>query len=192
VALIPVYEWEISIARFFEGMPHDSALFEISNFISYPPKSVWVIYFAIIAILFAKFWPRINLLLVCSALAAGAGDLVSYRIVKMLFERPRPGSLISGCSEPSCWGFVSSHSTNIAALSTVLCLYDRRNIFWCLPLWIFVGGSRVVLGDHFALDVVFGGLLGVLVGLFSWYFLATLLSRTGSRIRLASNREDAA
>ena len=192
MALIPVFDWEVRIARYFETVPHDSALFEISNFVSYPPKYAWIILLVIVVAVSVKVWPRLNLLFLCTALAAGAGDLVSYRVVKILFERPRPGSLLSGCSQPSCWGFVSSHSTNIAALSTVLCLYDRRNILWCLPLWILIAGSRIVLGDHFALDVLLGGALGIFVGCTCWYFFAKLLSRSGSRFRLTKSLRDIA
>jgi membrane-associated phospholipid phosphatase len=133
--------------------------------------------FTVVLICLAKYWRRFNLLFACAGLAVVSGDLISYRVVKRFFERPRPGSFISGCTEPSCWGFVSSHSTNIAALSTILCLYDRRNVFWCLPIWFLVGGSRIVLGDHFALDVLFGGFLGVVIGFIIWYFLLALLPR---------------
>lgn len=175
--MIRVFEWEIEISRALQELPRSGVLYDFLHFWSYPPKFAWVIAFGIVAFLLIKFWPRLNLLIATCVLSAGAGDLISYRLVKRIFERPRPGSLISGCFSPDCWGFVSSHATNIAAASTVLCFYDRRNIFWCLPIWLLVSGSRVYLGDHFPLDVLFGGLLGILIGLFAQFIVQTLTLR---------------
>lgn len=169
MALIPVFDWEIGIDRLAQQLPHNGALFDFIFFWSHPSRMAWILIILVLLALLIRAWPKLNLAFLLAAVSAGAGDVVSRRVFKVLFQRPRPGSLISGCSSPDCWGFVSSHATNMAAVCTVFCLYDKRNAFWCLPLWLLVSTSRIYLNDHFPLDVVLGGVLGILIGVLVWH-----------------------
>ena len=97
------------------------------------------------------------------------GDFISRRVIKSFVMRPRPHFINMECHISKCWGFVSSHSTNITAARMLLCLYDRRNIFWALPVALLVCFSRIYLNDHFVLDVLGGAFLGSVIGWIVWF-----------------------
>jgi undecaprenyl-diphosphatase len=117
-----------------------------------------------VCLLFFKGWKKIGLPIFLALLGVGLADLVARRIIKALIMRPRPHYVGLDCSMSSCWGFVSSHSTNVTAACTILCLYDRRNLFWSIPVIFIVGISRLYFLDHFPLDVIGGTVLGFAIG----------------------------
>ena len=102
-------------------------------------------------------------------------DLVHVHMFKNTFMRLRP------CWDPEIssltriiegkggyYGFVSGHSANSAALVSFF-LLSYRNTHWLvkytLITWVFlVSYSRIYLGKHYTLDVLFGMLLGFLIG----------------------------
>lgn len=180
MSLIPIFRWEIETIDAAKKFPTEGPIHAFMEFWSYPPKIFWLVAIFSLVVLIVRNWPKLNWMLVMAILSVGASDLISRRAFKVLFQRPRPGSFLTGCDSPSCWGFISSHSSNIAAMAIIFCLFDKRNVFWCLPLWIIVAGSRVYLMDHFPLDVLFGGLIGSFIGITIWQFgrLANKYKRT--------------
>lgn len=65
--------------------------------------------------------------------------------------------------------FPSGHTASIFALATVIANYFRQKYicFLMIILSIAVGCSRIYLGHHFLIDVIFGAIIGVLFGSFS-------------------------
>jgi phosphatidylglycerophosphatase B len=52
----------------------------------------------------------------------------------------------------------------------------RRRIYFLLPLWaVLIGGSRVILGVHRPEDVVWGGAMGVVLGVVAFFSSRRLL-----------------
>ena len=78
------------------------------------------------------------------------------------------------CTQPACWGFVSSHAANIAAAATVIAFRYPVQVVWLIPLVGSVCFSRLFLHDHFPLDVIGGIILGLAIG--------SLVSRLSNRI----------
>jgi len=96
-------------------------------------------------------------------------DAIGTYVFKHTFLRPRPCialegvRLLVGCTNlPS---FPSNHAVNSSTLATLAILARP----WCwLPtaaLVLLVGFSRIYVGVHYPLDILGGGVLGVVVAL---------------------------
>lgn len=139
-------------------------------------KYVWIpCYVALAGWLIWKFRQKGAFLLLALILTVGIADTTSSRLVKKSVQRLRP------CNDPGVkdqvqllircgvgYSFTSSHATNHFAVATFLCftlgiLY--RKIRWPLWLWaLSIALGQVYVGVHYPLDILFGGLLGSLIG----------------------------
>jgi len=114
------------------------------------------------------------MLLISIALA----DLISTRIFKEFFQRLRPshteaivhllhlhqysdGNFYQG----GLYGFVSSHAANTFVIASFSSFVFRNKTYTILFfLWAsMVSYSRIYLGVHYPLDILFGALLGILL-----------------------------
>jgi len=66
----------------------------------------------------------------------------------------------------SLYGFVSSHAANVFAVFVFTTRLFRNRFFWMLMLFwaVIVSYSRIYSGVHYPLDILFGGLIGWLIG----------------------------
>ena len=113
-------------------------------------------------------------------------DRISVELFKEVFERLRPSHedkflgqirLLEG--KGGKFSFVSSHSTNVFGMSTwfVLLLRSRiPKIKWMYVWAALVAFSRIMVGKHYMLDIICGGILGCFIGYMVyqfWMFLNT-------------------
>lgn len=105
-----------------------------------------------------------------------ASDTISSKFIKYQVERPRPcreitmePAAIQRVSCGSGYSFTSSHAANhfcIAAfLITVFGYYMKR---WKYLWWVWaamISLAQVYVGVHYPLDVIGGGLLGIIIGM---------------------------
>lgn len=165
---MPVYPWEQNIIEIARSWPRDGLLFSFMHGIS--DFSITV-YFICVGIAFAVWrlgWRSISLCSAFSGFAVLLSEIVSRRVIKPFVMRPRPDYVGLDCHLNACWGFVSSHATNVFSVAVFLTLYDRRNAVWAIPVAATVAFSRIYLVDHFPLDVIGGAIIGALIGLWVW------------------------
>ena len=89
------------------------------------------------------------------------------------FQRLRPcnnptiNTIIRIVQSRKSFSFFSGHASNTMAVATFLYLIFKNNFkyFWLLFLWpLIFAYSRIYLGLHYPLDIVFGYLCGAILG----------------------------
>lgn len=144
-----------------------------------PHKAPWLLYGvapAALGIWLYKGRKHALKVLVVAALAVGACDLLSYRVLKPWAARPRPEysgvGAIMRVPSGGRLGFPSNHAGNAGAAAAVLSVaYPAASIvFWSLAC--LVAYSRVYVGMHFPLDVLAGLAIGAMIG---WPWAALML-----------------
>jgi len=65
------------------------------------------------------------------------------------------------------YGFVSAHASNTFAIATfsLLLFNNRRYTAFILPWALLISYSRIYLGVHYPGDVLFGAILGIIIGI---------------------------
>ena len=114
----------------------------------------------------------VGLLVVCLAAMITFTDQVT-NLFKDGFERLRPCAqegVVEFLRLGDChgFGFFSGHSSNsmVAAVFTILMLKSKykKFIFLMIPWSLMVGYSRIYIGKHYPLDVVYGLAFGAISG----------------------------
>lgn len=151
-------------------------------FLAISEIAIWIPFYAFfVFLLFKKFHLKTAIIFVLAAVACVAlCDQISVNAFKNVFERLRPCHtpdlegqfrlVKEGCG--GWFGFVSSHATNTFGFAILMGLIFKQKfpfVLWILLAWAtLISYSRVYLGVHFPLDVICGGLLGAVIGLFCY------------------------
>lgn len=131
-------------------------------------------YMLLVYLLFRKFGRQFWKPFVITLLVVTLCDRISVECFKEVFERLRPSHepgfegqirLLEG--KGGKFSFVSSHSTNVFGMSTwfiFLLKSEIPKIKWMYVWAALVAFSRIMVGKHYMLDIICGGILGFFIG----------------------------
>jgi undecaprenyl-diphosphatase len=155
-------------------------------------KLSWIpLYALLIFLLFKKKKQSGFIALLFITLIIVISDQGSVHLFKNVFERLRPCHFLDnvrlvteGCGGK--FGFISSHASNVFGLAVFIGSILNKKAFGLLFLWAaFVSFSRVYVGVHYPLDILFGMIYGttialILLKIYSKYenTLTNILKRT--------------
>ena len=169
---------DTDIFLFFNGM-HNSVFDIIMYWVS--KTAPWIPLWIFFIYLLIKTYGKKGIFVVLALVAAvGLADFISVHAFKNVFERLRPchNTQIQDMVHivrDHCggkYGFISSHASNMFAISTFmsLALYKRFPKSY-IPLFLWaslVGYSRIYLGVHYPGDIIGGAIVGSLIAWGSW------------------------
>lgn len=143
----------------------------------------WIpLYLLLLVYLGVKMGKKIGIWLLFVAINVAITDQISSHLFKPLVHRLRPCAdpaimqqvklLLSHCS--TGFSFTSSHAANhfgiamffVMTLSTYFNKYRYLFFIWAA----LIAYAQVYVGVHYPLDIIFGGLVGVLVGYLNGHF----------------------
>lgn len=146
--------------------------------ISWLGNSGWIWIVAGVALLFTKKYRRSGILVLVALLL---GLLIANLTIKPLVARLRPFQVDPTISllipPPGEFSFPSGHSVSSAAAATVLTLANKKFGWVAVPLALLIAFSRLYLYVHFPTDVIAGLLLGMAIGLLTWFVLRPVTAR---------------
>jgi undecaprenyl-diphosphatase len=177
-----IIELDERLFLYLNGL-HYNSLDTIMYWIS--EKYTWIPFYAVLlGIIIWKFKTKAIYILLGIGLVILFADQFTSGFMKPYFERFRPCHdpdlagmvyLVKGCGGK--FGFASSHAANTFGLATFVFLLFN-NIYkytGLLFVWAFiVSYSRIYLGAHYPLDIIVGGIIGIIIG----WLIYVLMLRT--------------
>lgn len=143
----------------FGIVPHSSFFDAFFSFLSLRGGfAVWGIVLILLLILFEE--KRNHVFLLYFIGGCSVTFLLVNNVMKNLFMRARP-FLNDGC--PKDFSFPSTHTATAFAAAAILSYFDKKRTGLYYFLAFLISYSRIYLGCHYLLDVVFGGLTGYLI-----------------------------
>lgn len=131
-------------------------------------------------------------------ITVGTTDPVCYRLLKPTFKRLRPSHALEDVRllvrKGGKYGFPSNHAANITAAMAVLSYFLRKYRYAFSSVALLVSFSRIYVGVHYPLDVLFGmgiGLFFAFLWITIWLLTANRLSKRGiSLLSITANHTE--
>ena len=106
--------------------------------------------------------------------AVGSSDAICAQIIKPWVGRIRPSHEFNEfinllVSKGGKWSFPSNHAANSFAFATVLSYFFEQKKVVLYTLAFIIAFSRVYVGVHYPLDIIFGAVVGYIL---SWFVLS--------------------
>lgn len=130
--------------------------------------AIWIVIGVVLLI--SKKHRKIGFLVLVGLLL---GLIIGNGIVKNLVARPRPCWLDTEfnmlISVPKDYSFPSGHTQASVIAATIITLYRKEWGWIVIPLAAGIAFSRLYLYVHFPTDVLGGAVLGVIIGMVTYY-----------------------
>lgn len=139
---------------------------------------IWII-LALAIMIYKKRLKVIPILIGC-VIAIGLSDIVAARLIKPIVQRARPEMNDKNVRllvpSQKSYGFPSNHAANtFAAGFFLMAAYPAMGIV-ALIVALVISYSRVYVGVHYPLDVIGGGLLGLIFAALIYRFYVLYLA----------------
>jgi membrane-associated phospholipid phosphatase len=171
----PLMQWDLPLAKSFHALALNSSPLVINIMIAGYYIGKWGIVLIAILLglyfLYKRFWCELALV----TIGIGGSDLV-FLLLSNFFNRPRPFLLFDTMiwpGSPNIPGFPSGHVFSLVVCCgfLVYLLWPKLKsytgkvfaIFIALLAILFIGFSRLYIGDHYLTDIIAGYALG-----FAW------------------------
>lgn len=165
-------------------LPHTYLFNELTRFFSGIGSwgAIWIV---IAVLLFFREEKRDHWFFLPVIFATTIGAILSEFILKWFVGRVRPtpdmgAIVVQGAGN---FSFPSTHATLAFALAYVLSYKEPRYKNWFYILASLIALSRIYLGVHYPLDVVFGSLIGLGVGALSLWGERNMVKYTSDQIK---------
>ncbi|MFZ5431106.1 MAG: phosphatase PAP2 family protein [Bacteroidota bacterium] len=149
-------------------------------------KETWLFLYLMLIYVIARNYEKKSWIILLVLLAGFAVSDQFSTLIKELTQRYRPGHepALEGLvhivlRKGSTYGFVSSHASNtFFVLAFTAPLFRNRISFLSLLTWaMLVSYSRIYNGNHYPLDVISGGILGIALGILFYKILIFIETR---------------
>lgn len=161
----------------------------------------WIpLFLIVLGSLIYKFkWQSVTIILFL-VLTIVCADQISASLIKPMVGRLRPthnpelSNLIHTLNgyKGGQFSFVSSHAANAFAIATFLWLSLRQRISWIWIMFVWAAifsYTRIYLGVHYPGDILFGALLGLLIGVTTYWLMIKLPLPNKLRfVQIANNK----
>lgn len=162
-------EWDIALQKSIASDNPDSAALKYIDFFTSKPLGIFFSFSLVIGLLILKKNSSWKYILSVSGLClvlSGISDACSSGL-KVLFGRLKPHVTFYNPDVLPALSFPSNHATNTSFIFFLLCFAHFNTLKKDLLTWtIFglltagIGYSRILLGQHHPLDVIFGWFFG--------------------------------
>ena len=161
-----ILQWDEQLTRELNNLfPHSFNFDAVFAFLSGYGSSylIWIIILVLLIVFEEKRHKKFIWSFFSSILASSF--LINF-VLKNLFSRPRPTDLMTSFNYlcPSDFSFPSGHAAVSFSAAYILSKYDPKRAKIYYTIAVLVSLSRIYLGCHFLLDILVGGLIGLLIG----------------------------
>ena len=140
------------------------------------PVFIALIALCLIFLIFKKQWKSLFIILSCIA-GCYMADVINAKILKPIFERPRPIDVILRTPHQGSYSFPSSHAVDVFFITMFLSLFFPRLRILLFSLATLTVLSRVYCGVHYPGDILAGAIVGMILA-FIFYKGMILLMKT--------------
>lgn len=178
-----ISELDVTILSYineFSAEKYDAFWMTVTQTSTWIPMFLFFLY-----VIYSKYGLKKSAIIVISALITVSAIFLFTDAIKEIIMRPRPNNnsevsqMLRFIKRPSDYSFFSGHSSNSAALSTLVVFILKHQVKWAYIFYIWplmFAFSRLYIAVHYPSDVLAGLLTGFLFGYIAYrltyfYFL---------------------